>query len=127
MTNDKLQPWPKLANSSSGPRHHTITAAVRDLIAQAAPGDTCGRTYAEMIAAKLVSRALHGDLRAARELMQAVPEQYECPNCAFKNQIRQMSSEELRAIIRHYTSRVLHSTDSKVDEDGSNKSTFVQF
>jgi hypothetical protein len=48
-----------------------IREAHRHLLGQLVPGDELGRTYAEFIAAAVIARAMHGDLKAVREIRQA--------------------------------------------------------
>jgi hypothetical protein len=73
MENDNLKPWSERNNPSpsSQPKHATISGAARDLLGQLVPGDRLGRTYAELIASRLIDRMCSGDARAARELREA--------------------------------------------------------
>ena len=82
-----------------------IIDAASDLLRQAVPGDTQGRTFSEVIAATLVGRALRGDLRAVRELVEITTQPYECPVCRINNHLPRMSDEELELNIETYLER----------------------
>jgi len=49
-------------------RIRQICEISRDKLAELVPGDELGRTYAEWIAAAVIVRAMHGDLKAIREI-----------------------------------------------------------
>lgn len=65
-----LRPWPKgvSGNPAGRPRQTKLTAALRELLGKVDPEDKAGRTYAEVIADKMIRRAARGDVRAAREI-----------------------------------------------------------
>lgn len=125
---DNLKPWPQPVgkNPTKPPKHTTISDACRDLLVQPVPGDKQGRTFAEMIAAALIWRALQGDLRAVREVREieeaSTAESPECMNYKYDEQLPKMSDEELLAMIRTYyerrdiASNGRQSTDSEGDE-----------
>ena len=46
-----------------------MTDALKELLAQLAPQDRHGRTYAEVVAEALVKQAAQGNAQAAREIM----------------------------------------------------------
>jgi len=52
-------------------RIRQICEASRHKLGQLVPGDELGRTYADWIAAAVIQRAMHGDLKAIREIWQA--------------------------------------------------------
>ncbi len=65
-----LKPWPKgvSGNPAGRPRQTKLTAALREQLGKVDPEDRAGRTYAEVIADKMIRRAARGDVRAAREI-----------------------------------------------------------
>jgi hypothetical protein len=71
------------------------------LLALPVSGDAEGRTYAQMIAAKLAEKAIAGDIAAARELAdraEGKPRQsLEIECAAFRNAFERMNETELRA------------------------------
>jgi threonine aldolase len=55
-------------NPGGRPKSKVLSQAYRDVLEQEGPGDSQGRTFAEMIAQVLARRAMKGDVQAAREL-----------------------------------------------------------
>ena len=55
-------------NPSGRPKSITLSEAYRKQLAQPMPNDTQGRTYAEVIACRVVVAAATGDVSAAREI-----------------------------------------------------------
>ena len=55
-------------NPSGRPKSAQLSKAYRHMLESPYPNDSEGRTYAEVIAAKLADQAATGDLAAAREL-----------------------------------------------------------
>jgi len=108
---DNLKPWPQPVgkNPIQRPKHTTISDACRYLLGQPVPGDKQVRTFAKMIAAALIRRALQGDLRAVREVREieeaSAAESHECMFCKYLNELPQKSDEELDAIIMAYVER----------------------
>jgi hypothetical protein len=65
-----LKPWPKgmSGNPKGRPKSITLSEAYRKQLAQPFPDDPQGRTYAEVIAEKLVMNAATGEVGSAREI-----------------------------------------------------------
>jgi hypothetical protein len=65
-----LKPWRKgeSGNPAGRPKSVTLSEAYRIALAQPFPGDPQGRTYAEIIAEKLVMNAATGEVSSAREI-----------------------------------------------------------
>ena len=72
IQSDSPEPWPKPESQRpiSQPKHTTFSGALRYLMAQIDPGDRLGRTYAQVIACALITRACKGDLRAVRLILE---------------------------------------------------------
>jgi hypothetical protein len=64
----QFKPGQPSANPGGRPRTAPLAQACRELLVQPFPGDAEGRTYAQVIAAKLAEKALAGDIAAAKEL-----------------------------------------------------------
>jgi hypothetical protein len=56
-------------------RIRQICEAYRHKLGELVPGDELGRTYAEWIAAAVIERAMHGDLKAVTEILEATEKQ----------------------------------------------------
>ena len=67
---ENLKPWPKGVSGNPGgrPKTKVLSQAYRDQLEQVVPGDPQGSTFAEKIAEALATKALKGDVQAAREL-----------------------------------------------------------
>jgi hypothetical protein len=65
-----LKPWRKgeSGNPAGRPKSVTLSEAYRIALAQPFPDDPQGRTYAEIIAEKLVMNAATGEVSSAREI-----------------------------------------------------------
>jgi len=65
-----LKPWPKgvSGNPAGRPKSLTLSEAYRRALAQPFPDDPQGRTYAEIIAEKMVMSAATGEVGSAREI-----------------------------------------------------------
>jgi len=65
-----LKPWPKgtSGNPAGRPRNTKLTTAMRELLDKPFPHDEAGRTYAEVIAERMVLEACRGNVRAAKEV-----------------------------------------------------------
>src|ERR1039457_6252815 len=63
-------PWEpgKSPNPGGRPKTRSLSKAYRAKLEEPFPDDPAGRTYAEVIAAKMAEQAASGDLSAAREL-----------------------------------------------------------
>ena len=66
----KGKPFPKgvSGNPAGRPKSITMSEAYRRELAKPDPADKHGRTFAEVIAARMIVRALIGDVQAVREL-----------------------------------------------------------
>jgi len=65
-----LKPWPKgvSGNPAGRPKSVTLSEAYRKKLASPFPDDPEGRTYAEVIAEKMVMAAAAGEVGSAREI-----------------------------------------------------------
>jgi hypothetical protein len=65
-----LKPWPNgvSGNPKGRPKSQTLGEAYRKVLAEPDPNDPEGRTFAELIAAKVCNSALSGDIKAAQEI-----------------------------------------------------------
>lgn len=67
---ENLKPWPKGVSGNPGgrPKTKVLSQAYRDQLEQVVPGGPQGGTFAEKIAEALATKALKGDVQAAREV-----------------------------------------------------------
>ena len=88
-------------NPGGRPKLAVFSQAARAMLGKLVPGDPEGRTYAEAIAQVLADKALSGDIRAARELIERAegkPKQsVEIQNGSFQDAFDRMTPEELEA------------------------------
>lgn len=65
-----LKPWPKgtSGNLAGRPRTTLLTPALRQILGEPYPKDKAGRTFAEVIAERMVFEACRGNVRAAKEI-----------------------------------------------------------
>jgi hypothetical protein len=71
MANVKnLKPFPrgKSGNPGGRPRRKPVTDALLELLDEPCPKGPAGRTNAEAIAQKLITKAIQGDVRATQEI-----------------------------------------------------------
>lgn len=91
-------------NPGGRPKAAPLSRACRELLAQAVPGDSNNRTYAEAIAQTLAEKALSGDIRAAQELAdraEGKPRQsLEIEHTRLREAFDRMSRKELEAYAR---------------------------
>lgn len=88
-------------NPGGRPKVAVFAQAARAVLGKLVPGDPEGRTYAEAIAQVLADKALSGDIRAARELVERAEgkakESVEIQNGSLGDAFDRMSREELEA------------------------------
>jgi hypothetical protein len=88
-------------NPGGRPKKTPIADACRELLNKPAPDDPSGRSYAELIAERLVAKAIAGDIRAAQELADRsegkARQSIEIEHARLREAFDSMTREELEA------------------------------
>ena len=98
--------WKKGQSGNPGgrPRINTLSDAYRCKLEEPVPGDSEGRTFAEVIAQTLAEKALAGDIRAAQELADRAEgrarQSIAVESIQMREQFERMSRSELEAYAR---------------------------
>jgi hypothetical protein len=98
-----LKPFPKGLSGNPGgrPKKTPLSDACRELLNKPATDDPAGRTNAELIAERLVAKAVAGDIRAAQELADRAEgkarQSIEFEHARLREAFDSMSREELEA------------------------------
>jgi hypothetical protein len=107
-------------NPGGRPKRTPLIDACREVLGEAVPNDSTGRTYARAIAEKLAVMALTGDIRAAGELADRAEgkarQSIAIETSALRQAFERMSREELEAYARDGKLPVWFSPERRDDE-----------
>jgi hypothetical protein len=101
-------------------RIRKILQACQHKLGESVPGDERGRTYAEWIAGAIVHRAIHGDVRAAREIERATGQHYskQKQEAAHPGLLSRLSVEQQIEFVEWFLARLKHKKEAGANECG---------